>query len=105
MEIEASIIYIYIYRHTHTHTYYTGFQTVASIYTLHRFEASITVGVWSCGGPKPTSESMLRVSNLDGDARGYTEVYRGSVKRKPYVQREGVLYFLAPKCLRRGYKL
>jgi hypothetical protein len=48
---------------------------------------------------------MLRVSNLDGDARGYTEVYRGSVKRKPYVQREGVLYFLAPKCLRRGYKL
>jgi hypothetical protein len=28
-----------------------------------------TVGVWSCGGPKPTSESMLCVPNLDGDAR------------------------------------
>jgi hypothetical protein len=28
-----------------------------------------TVGVWSYGGPKPTSESMLRVPNLDGDAR------------------------------------
>jgi hypothetical protein len=28
-----------------------------------------TVGVWSCGGPKPTSGSMLRVHNLDGDAR------------------------------------
>jgi hypothetical protein len=28
-----------------------------------------TVGVRSCEGPKPTSESMLRVSNLDGDAR------------------------------------
>jgi hypothetical protein len=28
-----------------------------------------TVGVWSCEGPKPTSESVLRVPNLDGDAR------------------------------------
>jgi hypothetical protein len=37
---------------------------------------------------------------------GYTEVYPGSGKRKLYVQRGGgVLYFLAPKCLHRGYKL
>jgi hypothetical protein len=28
-----------------------------------------TIGVRSRGGPKPTSESMLRVPNLDGDAR------------------------------------
>jgi hypothetical protein len=36
----------------------------------------------------------------------YTEVYPGSDKRRPYIQRGGgVLYFLAPKCLRRGYKL
>jgi hypothetical protein len=28
-----------------------------------------TVGVWSYEGPKPTSESMLCVPNLDGDAR------------------------------------
>jgi hypothetical protein len=36
----------------------------------------------------------------------YMEIYPGSGKRKPYVQRGwGVLYFLAPKCLRRGYKL
>jgi hypothetical protein len=36
----------------------------------------------------------------------YTEVYPSSGKRRPYVQREGgVLYFLTPKCLRRGYKL
>jgi ribosomal protein L24E len=36
----------------------------------------------------------------------YIEVYPGSGKRRPYVQRGGkVLYFLAPKCLRRGYKL
>jgi hypothetical protein len=36
----------------------------------------------------------------------YTGIYPGSGKRRPYVQREGgVLYFLAPKCLRRGYKL
>jgi ribosomal protein L24E len=34
------------------------------------------------------------------------EIYLGSGKGRPYVQREeGVLYFLAPKCLRRGYKL
>jgi ribosomal protein L24E len=33
-------------------------------------------------------------------------VYPGSGKGRPYVQRGGgVLYFLAPKCLRRGYKL
>jgi hypothetical protein len=32
-------------------------------------------------------------------------VYLGSGKRRPYVQRGGVLYFLAPRCLRRGYKL
>jgi hypothetical protein len=29
----------------------------------------LIVGVWSYEGPKPTSESMLRVPNLDGDAR------------------------------------
>jgi hypothetical protein len=34
----------------------------------------------------------------------YTEVYPSLGKRRPYVQR-GVLYFLAPKCLHRGYKL
>jgi hypothetical protein len=28
-----------------------------------------TVGVWSREGPKPTSELVLRVPNLDGDAR------------------------------------
>jgi hypothetical protein len=36
----------------------------------------------------------------------HTEVYPGSGKRRPYVQRgERGLYFLAPRCLRRGYKL
>jgi hypothetical protein len=30
---------------------------------------SPTIGVWSYDGRKPTSESMLRVPNLDGDAR------------------------------------
>jgi hypothetical protein len=36
----------------------------------------------------------------------YTRIYPGSGKRRPYVQRGGgVLYFLAPKCLRRSYKL
>jgi hypothetical protein len=37
----------------------------------------------------------------------HTGVYPGSGKRRPYVQREGerVLYFLAPRCSCRGYKL
>jgi hypothetical protein len=36
----------------------------------------------------------------------HTEVYPGSGGRRPYVQRgERVLYFLAPRCLCRGYKL
>jgi hypothetical protein len=36
----------------------------------------------------------------------YTDVYPGLDKRKSYVQRGGgILYFLEPKCLRRGYKL
>jgi ribosomal protein L24E len=34
---------------------------------------------------------------------GYMEVYPSSGKGRPYVQRGGgVLYFIAPKCLRRG---
>jgi hypothetical protein len=37
--------------------------------------------------------------------REYMGVYPGSGERRPYVQRGEVLYFLAPKCLRRGYKL
>jgi hypothetical protein len=36
----------------------------------------------------------------------HTGVYPGSGGRRPYVQRgERVLYFLAPRCLCRGYKL
>jgi hypothetical protein len=36
----------------------------------------------------------------------HMKVYPGSGRRNPYVQRgERVMYFLAPRCLRRGYKL
>jgi ribosomal protein L24E len=36
----------------------------------------------------------------------HTGIYPGSGRRRPYVQRgRRVLYFLAPRCLRRGYKL
>jgi hypothetical protein len=66
-----------------------------------------TIGVWSCGGPKPTSESMLRVPNLDGDVRGIhggLSWFRQKKALRP-AGRGGVLYFLTPKCLRRGYKL
>jgi hypothetical protein len=49
---------------------------------------------------------MLRVPNSDGDARGIHGDLSWLGQRRPYVQRgERVLYFLAPKCLRRGYKL
>jgi hypothetical protein len=34
----------------------------------------------------------------------HTGVYPGSGKRRPYVQRRGGLYFLAPRCSYRGYK-
>jgi hypothetical protein len=49
---------------------------------------------------------MLRVSNLDGDAR---RVHGGlswfGQKNALRPAGRGVLYFLAPKCLRRGYRL
>jgi hypothetical protein len=37
--------------------------------------------------------------------REYTGVYPGSAKEGPTSSGGRVLYFLAPKCLRRGYKL
>jgi hypothetical protein len=37
--------------------------------TMFRVTRITCVGVWSRGGPKLTSESMLRVPNMDGDAR------------------------------------
>jgi hypothetical protein len=40
-----------------------------TLYTFRFLVANATVGVWSREGPKPTSESVLRVPNLDGDAR------------------------------------
>jgi hypothetical protein len=45
--------------------------------------------------------------NLDGDAKRIHEGLSWFKQRRPYVQRGGrrVLYFLTPKCLRRGYKL
>jgi hypothetical protein len=67
---------------------------------------NICVGVWSYEGPKPTSKSMLCVPNLDGDAR---RVHEGlswfGRKNALRPAGRGVLYFLTPKCLRRGYKL
>jgi hypothetical protein len=37
--------------------------------TQHPLPGAPTVGVRSCEDPKPTSESVLCVPNLDGDAR------------------------------------
>jgi hypothetical protein len=64
------------------------------------------VGVRSCEGPKPTSEFVLRVSNLDGDAKRIHGGLSWFGRKKALRPARGkVLYFLAPKCLRRGYKL
>jgi hypothetical protein len=67
----------------------------------------LLVDVRAHRGPKPTSQFVMRVPNLDGGAkRIHGGFYPGLGERRPYVQWGGeVLYFLAPKCLRRGYKL
>jgi hypothetical protein len=66
----------------------------------------VPVGVRVREGPKPTSEFVLRVPNLDGDAkRIHGEFILVRAKEGPTSSRGEVLYFLAPKCLRRGYKL
>jgi hypothetical protein len=46
------------------------------------------VGVWSREGPKPMSECCVSLTwmMMQGE---YTEVYPGSGKRRPYVQRGG----------------
>jgi hypothetical protein len=43
--------------------------------------------------------------NPDGDAKRIHEILSWFGQRRPYVQQGGVLYFLAPKCLHRDYKL
>jgi hypothetical protein len=81
--------------------------SLASVDLSSSWFSTIGVGVWSCEGPKPTSESVMRVPNLDGDARrvhgGLS--WFGQKKALCLARRGGVLYFLAPKCLCRGYKL
>jgi hypothetical protein len=65
-----------------------------------------TVGVRSREGSKPTSEFVLRVPNLDGDAKRIHEGLSWFRQKKVLRPAGGeVLYFLAPKCLRRDYKL
>jgi hypothetical protein len=63
------------------------------------------VSVRSRGGPKLTSKCCVSLSWMVMQEE-HTGVYPGSGQRMPYVQRgERVLYFLAPGCLCRGYKL
>jgi hypothetical protein len=65
-----------------------------------------TVGVRFREGPKPTSEFVLRVPNLDGDARRIHDGLSWFGQKKALRPAGGeVLYFFAPKCLYRGYKL
>jgi hypothetical protein len=66
----------------------------------------LLVDVRSREGPKPTSKFVLRAPNLDGDAK---RIHGGLswFERKKALRPVGgeVLYFFAPKCLCRGYKL
>jgi hypothetical protein len=65
-----------------------------------------TIGVRAREGPKPMSEFVLRVPNLDGDTKRTHGGLSSFGRKKALRPVEGeVLYFLAPKCLRRGYKL
>jgi hypothetical protein len=49
---------------------------------------------------------VLRVPNLDGDARRiHGDLSWFGQKKALRPAGRGVLYFLAPKCLRRGYKV
>jgi hypothetical protein len=64
------------------------------------------VDVRSREGPKSTSEFVLRVPNLDGDARRIHGSLSWFGQKKALRPAGGeVLYFFAPKCLYRGYKL
>jgi hypothetical protein len=63
------------------------------------------VGVRTQEGPKPTSEFVLRVPNLDGNAKRIHGGLSWFGQKKALRPAGGVLYLLAPKCLRRGYKL
>jgi hypothetical protein len=67
-----------------------------------------TVVVRALGGPKPMSEFVLCVPNLDGDAKRIHEGFilvRAKEGPTSSVRGGEVLYFLAPKCLHRGYNL
>jgi hypothetical protein len=73
---------------------------------INRLYQYLAVSARAREGPKPTSEFVLRVPNLDGNAK---RIHGGLswFGRKKALRPAGeeVLYFLAPKYLRRGYKL
>jgi len=57
-------------------------------------------------GVTPTSKTCMRAPFSRWWCKKDTEIYPGSGKRRPYVQRGGCFYYLAPKCLYRGeYKV
>jgi hypothetical protein len=64
-----------------------------------------SVDVRSRGGPERTSECCVSLTWMVMQGE-YTGIYPGWGKEGPTSSEEGEsLYFLAPKCLRRGYKL
>jgi hypothetical protein len=64
-----------------------------------------TVSVRSRGGPELTSECCVSLTWMVMQGE-YMGIYHGSGKEGPTSSGEGEsLYFLAPKCLHRGYKL
>jgi hypothetical protein len=71
----------------------------------HPLPGAPTIGVRTREGPKLMSEFMLRVPNLDDDAKRIHGGLFWFGRKTALHPAGGVLYFLAPKCLRRGYKL
>jgi hypothetical protein len=66
----------------------------------------LCAGIWTREGPKSTSEFVLRAPNsgwwCKEDTRGFILVW---AKEDPTSSgKRWVVYFLAPKCLYRGYK-
>jgi hypothetical protein len=66
----------------------------------------VFVGVRSRGGPKPTSECCVSLTwmVMQGEHTGGLSWF-GQEKALRPAGGERVLYFLAPRCLCRGYKL
>ena len=92
--------------HSKEHKQNQTFDIVITIITIHHSFATHShlyltcfLSVFPPGGSHQRVKLVCVLPFPDGDARNDTEIYSGSGKRRPYVQRGESLYYLAPKCL------